>query len=77
MEHLKTGRYYITDIKSGRKFCVEPIGKPRTEFGDSITDKCTGSIVESESIITDNNGFTNIGYAHNPADYVEKLLSKG
>lgn len=30
----ETGRYYITDIKTGRKFCVEPIGNPRTDWGD-------------------------------------------
>lgn len=22
----ENGRYYVTDLKSGRKFCVEPIG---------------------------------------------------
>lgn len=71
-----TGRYYVTDIKTGRKFCVEPIGKPRTDFGDSITDKCDGSIKESESIITEENGFKNIGYAQNPNDYIDQLLKK-
>lgn len=76
MKKENSGRYYIVDIKSGRKFCVEPIGKPRTDFGDSITNKCNGSITEKESIVTEDNGFVNIGYSKNPLDYVEKLLQK-
>jgi hypothetical protein len=71
-----TGRYYISDIKTGKKYCVEPIGKPRTEFGDSLHEKCDGSITEAESIITEANGFTNIGYAQNPMDYIEQLEKK-
>lgn len=72
----QTGRYYVTDLESGRKFCVEPIGKPRTNFGDSITDKCGASITEDESIIREDNGFKNIGYAQNPMDYINKILKR-
>jgi hypothetical protein len=82
----ETGRYYITDTKTGRKFCVEPIdvGGHRT-WGDvdPATKKLTGdygdksgAIKESESIITEENGFTDIGYAQNPMDYVDELLKK-
>lgn len=71
-----TGRYQITDLKTGRKFVVEPIGKPRTDYGDSISDKCGASITEKESTITEENGFKNIGYSQNPNDYIEGLLNK-
>lgn len=29
-----SGRYYITDIESGRRFLVEPIGVSHPEWGD-------------------------------------------
>lgn len=67
-----TGRFYVR-TKSGRLFLVEPIGKPRTEFGASLTDFCNGSIREEESIITTENGFSNIGYAQNPLDYIDAI----
>jgi hypothetical protein len=70
------GRYHIKDLKSGRVFLVEAIGNPRTDFGDSLDDKCTGSIREKDSEITPET-HTNIGYAKNPADYIGKLLAKG
>jgi hypothetical protein len=81
-----TGRYYIVDTETGRKFCVEPVGNPRTEFGDinpstkkiegNYGQKYRGSIDEQDSIITEENGFTNIGYDQNPLDYIAKLLKK-
>jgi hypothetical protein len=82
----ETGRYYITDIETGRKFCVEPIdnGGNQRLWGDvdpatkkltgSYGDKHRGAIDEEDSIITEENGFTNIGHAKNPMDYIEKLL---
>lgn len=73
MSQSNTGRYYVRSFKTGRLYCVEPIGKPRTEFGASLTDFCKGSITEKESIITEDNGFINIGYAKNPSDYIEAL----
>jgi hypothetical protein len=82
----ETGRYYITDTKTGRKFCVEPIGNPRTDWGDinpatkkvegSYGSKYKGSIEEKDSIIKEEKGFKNIGYAKNPMDYINKLLGK-
>jgi hypothetical protein len=81
-----TGRHYITDLKTGRKFCVEPIGNPRTDFGDinpstgkvegSYGMKYRGSIDERDSIITEENGFKDISYVQNPNDYIEQLLKK-
>ena len=80
------GRYTIVDTKTGRKFVVEPIGNPRTEFGDinpatgkvegSYGSKYRGSIDAEDSVITEENGFTNIGYSQNPQDYIDKLIKK-
>ena len=67
------GRFYIKDLPTGRTFLVEAIGHPRTEFGDSITDKCAGSIREKDSQISEAT-HKNIGYAKNPGDYIDKLL---
>lgn len=62
----------------GRKFVVEAIGFVRTDFGDSIEDFCNGSIRdEKDSRITPENGFTNIGYAQNPMDYIRQLEETG
>lgn len=81
----QTGRYYVIDQASGRKFCVEPIGNPHTQWGDinpatkkvegAYGNKYRGSINESESIITEENGFKNIQYG-NPSDVIDKLLRK-
>ena len=82
-----SGRYFITDIKSRRKFCVEPIGDDRNNWGDvdPVTKKLTGdygkkhrgSIDESDSIITEENGFKNITTLKagiSPESYIENLL---
>ena len=84
MKSEDTGRYYVVDPETGRKFCVEPIGNPRTDWGDvspatkkiegAYGLKYRGSIDEKDSIIKEDNGFTNIGYAQNPIDYINKLL---
>lgn len=84
-----SGRYFITDIKSGRKFCVEPIGDDRNNWGDydPVTKKFTGnygekyrgSIEEEDSIITEENGFKNIvtlGVGVSPESYIENYLLK-
>lgn len=89
MEKENTGRYYVKDTESGRTFCVEPIdnsvGKQQL-WGDvnpatkklegNYGEKFRGSIPETESVITKENGFTDIGYAKNPNDYIEQLLKK-
>lgn len=85
----KTGRYYITDIKTGRKFCVEPIGDPHETWGDldPVTKKMTGnygekypgSIKEEDSIITEDNGFKNITFLSpgvSPQSYIDELLKQ-
>lgn len=82
-----SGRYFVIDIKSGRKFCVEPIGVSHPEWGDvdPVSKKMTGSygekhkgcIDESESIITEENGFKNIitlPAGESPDSYINKLL---
>jgi hypothetical protein len=86
MNKSETGRYYITDVATGRKFCVEPIvnGGNQRLWGDidPASKKLTGdygdkgAIKEEDSIITEENGFTEIGYAKNPMDYIENLLKR-
>jgi hypothetical protein len=72
---MNKGRYYVRDIQTGRLFLVEPIGKPRTAFGDSLDSFCSGSIREKESIINEQT-CNNIGYSRNPMDYINKLLKR-
>ena len=85
----KSGRYYVVDVATGRKFCVEPIGDPHTEWGDvdvvskkltgNYGDKEKGSIDEKESIIVPENNFINIGYSGvgvSPESYIDKFLGK-
>jgi hypothetical protein len=85
-----TGRYYVK-VK-GRLFCIEPIdntlGKGRRKFGDinpstkkvegDYGEKYIGSIHEDDSIITKENGCTNIHLCpagkENAQDYIRKLL---
>ncbi len=83
-----TGRYYIVDIKTGRKFCVEPlIEGDRTKWGDlnpatkqvegDYGKKHIGAIERKDTIITEENGFKNIVElepGESPEGYVEKLL---
>lgn len=73
---MSTGRYWIIDQATGRKFLVEPIGRRGIDFGDSIEQRARsdGSIRERESVISEDNGFKNIGYARNPSDFVKRLL---
>lgn len=85
----KSGRYFYTDLASGRKFCVEPIGDAHETWGDldpvtkkmtgSYGEKYPGSIEKEDSIITEKNGFKNIttlGAGESPQSYIEKLLKK-
>jgi hypothetical protein len=83
----ETGRYFVIDQKTKRKFCVEPITGNRTNWGDldpatkkltgSYGQKHQGSIDIDESIITEENGFKNIELIPvgvSPEDYINKLL---
>ncbi len=85
----QTGRFMV-HTKSGRKFLVEPIGNPKTEFGDinpvtkkvegGYGDKHKGSINKSEYIITKENGFKNIiqlGVGESPTGYIDMIEAEG
>lgn len=86
-----TGRYYVK-VK-GRTFCVEPIdnteGKGRKQWGDvnpstkkvegDYGNKYIGAIHEDDSIITEENGFTNISSlkpGQSPESFINDLLKK-
>lgn len=60
-------RFRVIDLVSGRKWDVEAIGKPRTEFGDSLDSKCDGSIREKDSRIMSET-HSNIRIVGNPID---------
>ena len=82
-----TGRFIVKSLKTGKTYYVEPIDNGnRTEWGDlnpstkklegDYGSKHKGSIKESESLITEEKGFTNIktlpqGYSI--TDYIEQL----
>jgi hypothetical protein len=87
-----TGRYYVTDLKTGRKFCVEFIDnaqKPAVwgdldpvtkKYTGSYGEKHKGSIHEQDSVINEENGFKNIidlPAGKNPDDYINFLLNGG
>lgn len=83
----ETGRFIVKSLKTGKKYYIEPLDNGnRTEWGDlnpstkklegDYGSKYKGSIKESESLITEGNGFENIvtlppGYS--PLDYIEQL----
>lgn len=81
-----TGRYFITDLETGRRFIVEPIDNSShsADWGDlnpstkkiegSYGEKHIGSIKDEDSLITKENGFKNIIYCKNPEDGIKKLL---
>ena len=89
MSNNDDGRFYIVDQATGRKFCVETI-HARDERatdrafvnggtdGSAVKNKSAtsgGSISESESIITEDNGFTNIHtFKGSPDGFVSWLL---
>ena len=70
-----TGRFVVTSARTGKTYAVEPIGDPHINWGsvdpaDSGSKgklmhkkgdgKYRGSIDADESLITEENGFTNI-----------------
>lgn len=85
----KTGRYYIIDIKTGRKFCVEPLlDGEHTNWGDlnpatkkvegNYGEKYIGAIDRKDTIITEENGFKNIielKPGESPNDFINSLLN--
>lgn len=79
----ESGRYYVIDQKSGRKFCVEPIqGRADGLDGDwhkGNQEVKGGAVRESESIITPENGFKNIRIVpagSSPTDAINDLLAE-
>lgn len=85
----KTGRFYIRS-KSGKLYVVEPIqrgGKIDGDWGnhipgkglEKVKPKFPGAVKPSESIITEDNGFTNIVELEpgvSPIEYIERLEAK-
>ena len=78
-----TGRYFYRDLKSGRTFCIEPISDRTQKVDDQrwtnggIDPVQGGAIREEESIITPENGFTNITLLPagvSPEGHIEMLL---
>lgn len=80
-----TGRFIVV-ANNGKRYFVEPIGNPHTNFGDvnpatkrvegSYGAKFKGSIDGNESLITPENGFKNIvtlGVGVSPLDYINSL----
>lgn len=83
----ETGRFIVKSLKTGKTYYVEPIDNGnKTEWGDlnpstkklegDYGTKHKGSVKETESLITEENGFENIvmleaGYS--PLDYIEQL----
>lgn len=81
----ETGRFYFRH--NGKLYCVEPIdnGNRDGDWGNQIPGsnkvekvkaKYKGAIKESESIITEENGFTNIVElkpGQSPLEYIESL----
>ncbi len=85
----ETGRFNVSSFRTGRKYYVEPIGDPHIEFGsiDPANGKLTnkkgwkkfkGSVEESESLITKENGFTPVTLkpGQSPMDYINMIDAK-
>ena len=82
-----TGRFIVTSFRTGKSYCVEPIGPDRAaDWGDvnpttketegSYGEKYRGSIDESDSLITKENGFENIKYSGiggSPMSIIEEM----
>jgi len=87
MKTEDTGRFYITDPKTGRVFCCEPIDNSQrpADWGDlnpatkkiegHYGEKHIGSITEEDSIITKENGYKNwVYFTGSPEEGIRKLL---
>ncbi len=83
-----TGRYLIVSRRTGRRYAVEPIdntparvgwGDVNPATGDVEGDygmKHRGSVKESESLVTEENGFLNVvtlEAGESPEAYVERV----
>lgn len=87
----ETGRFIVKSIRTSKTYYVEPIGNTRPADWGSYNPstgnienkkghgKYSGSIDESQSLITKENGFENITYTGigvSPHSVIEKLDSK-
>ena len=87
----ETGRFIVKSIRTGKTYYVEPIGSKRSADWGSYNpstgniehkkgyDKFSGSIYESESLITKENGFDNIVYSGigvSPYSIIDDIDSK-
>lgn len=86
----ETGRHIVTSFRTGRKYFVEPIGNPRMADWGSVNPatgqmenkkgagKYHGAVREEDSIITEENGFTNIHTVESgsPYDVISKMDAK-
>jgi len=83
-----TGRFLVTSPKTGKTYFVEAIDSDElTKWGDydpatkkfqteNYGQKYKGSIKPEESMITEENGFTNIhtlGVGVSPLDYINRI----
>ena len=83
-----TGRFLVTSTKTGKTYFVEAIDSDElTKWGDydpatkkfqteNYGQKYKGSIKPEESMITEENGFTNIhtlGVGVSPLDYINRI----
>ena len=74
-----SGRYWVTDLKSGRKFCVETISERNQRSHDQEWEVGGaqavdgGSIRREDSIITSDR-FKSIHECKNPMDHIDRLL---
>jgi hypothetical protein len=82
----ETGRYFVKSMRTGKVYCVEPIGNPHIGWGDvdpvtkkltgQYGDKYRGAIDKKDSIITEDNGFKNIkelGSGVSPESAIEEI----
>lgn len=84
---MSTGRYRVK-LPNGRVFTVEPIRERDQRAddvafrnggisGDEMKHKAAvqgGSVLDSESVITPENGYRNIQVVQNPTDVIEQAM---
>lgn len=83
----QTGRFIVKSSRTGRTYYIEPQGDPHLEWGslDQSSGKMNvkkgwkkfkGSVEESETLITKENGFENIVTlkpGESPLGYIERI----
>ena len=81
MNTAHTGRFLVRDIKSGRRFCVEPLEnrqetKVELQASETVVEdnkKYKGTIRPDQSVITEKH-FKDIAVVENPLDEIERRL---